>query len=139
MCLALYSSMRKRCRGMANAAKEELYATAEICFNLFFTFELLVRVLGLGRAYLDDGWNITDAAIVLITWLALLLQSVASDSFMLTIQCLRLLRVLRPLRMLEAIPALRRIVNATLYAVKDLRSTLLIIVFFTFLFGIFLR
>ena len=42
-------------------------------------------------------------------------------------------------QVLESIPALRAIVNATLYAVKDLGSTLLIILFFTFLFGIFLN
>jgi Ion transport protein len=96
-----------------------LYDTVDWLLNIFFTFEMVIKVVGLGRVYLAEKWNILDGTIVVGSWAALIVEVVMGNQFAGAVTNLRILRVLRPLRVLESIPGLRIIINSTLYAVRD--------------------
>lgn len=68
----------------------------------------------------------------------MVIEFVAPNQFVESLKLLKIARVLRPLRALSIIPALRAIINATLIAVRDLGSTILIICFFLVVFGVFM-
>jgi hypothetical protein len=99
--------------------RHDLYYAVDWVLNIFFTFEMVIKVVGLGRVYLAEKWNILDGTIVVSSWAALIVEVVMGGQFAGAVTNLRILRVLRPLRVLESIPGLRIIINSTLYAVRD--------------------
>ena len=122
----------------ADPTKKANYLRTEIGLNAVFTAEFLVKVGALSWHYFRSGWNILDLVVLTNGWAIIGLSLAAPDRFVESLKILRLARVLRPLRALSIIPALREIINATLAAVRDLSSTLLIIAFFLTVFGTFL-
>ena len=117
-------------------AKQRNFAVVELALNCIFTVELLVKLIALQLSYFNSGWHWLDAMCVVVGWAAYIVeQAVGGRST--AMKVLRIVRVLRPLRALEIIPSLRNVVNAILYAVRDLGSTVLIILFFLSMLGIF--
>lgn len=42
-------------------------------FNAIFTIEAIIKISGLGKTYFKDNWNIFDLAIVIGTYIGLLI------------------------------------------------------------------
>ena len=120
-------------------ANVELNDACELAVLVFFTVEFLLMIVGHGRSYFSSYWNLLDALVVVIGWTAMVVETLAPESFAQTLKVLRMMRILRPLRAFAIIPSLRSIANATIFALKDLGSTLLIVLFFLCLFGILLN
>ena len=106
-------------------------------FNIFFvalfTFEFLVKVLGMGlRKYFLDGWNLLDFGIVIIGLVAVALHG----SNVGAVRSLRTLRALRPLRAVSRWESMRITVNSLLNSIPAISNVLLICGLFWLIFAI---
>ena len=87
---------------------------------------MILKMLAYGllltdNAYLRDAWNVMDAVVVLVGWLAYLPgETMASLP---SVSSLRTLRVLRPLRAIKQVPAMRVLVNSLIKAVRRSLAT----------------
>ena len=82
----------------------------ERLFLVIFTSECLLKILANGlvmhrNAYLRNGWNILDFAIVMIGLASTLLSLFDFSQF--NVKALRAFRVLRPLRLISGLPSLQ--------------------------------
>jgi len=103
------------------------FVVADYIFTALFTIELTVKLLGIGRAYFDDNWNLVDFAVVLESWYSLIPINTADTG----LSALRAVRVLRPLRSLQRVPKLRVIIEAVITSVPQVASTMYVLVPFT--------
>ncbi|KXZ54859.1 hypothetical protein GPECTOR_4g931 [Gonium pectorale] len=106
---------------------------ADTAFNALFTAEMLLRIVALGGplAYLRYPWNVFDAAMVAIGYLAF----VPTDDET-WVRALRALRALRPLRTITRSEALRAVVVCFLEAVPLLGSAVGLMLLFVFVFAV---
>ena len=108
---------------------------SDYIFLGFYTFELLVKVLGDGlfipqNSYLRDPWNILDFFIVTFGFLSIF----AAASI--NLSSLRVFRVLRPLRTITKIEGLKVLFTALISALPLLRDTVIVLIFFFIIFAI---
>jgi hypothetical protein len=93
--------------------------TANVIFTIFFTFELIIRIIAHGffanqlfhiEPYINSGWNqldfiiVTSSLIDLILEMMLKLGYVGKSANLSAFKSLRALRALRPLRAIKGLP-----------------------------------
>jgi hypothetical protein len=111
------------------------YFAVDVTFAVLFSVELLLKVVAFGfaghaGAYLRDGWNRLDFALVLISYFAFV-PGLAG------ITVLRVLRVLRALRTMNTSRGIKIIVNGLFHSFMG-RLHVMLLAFFVFaIFGIF--
>eukprot|EP00854_Cymbomonas_tetramitiformis_P010393 gene10393-12292_t len=112
-------------------------ATVENAFNMFFTVEIIIRILSAGSlfAHFRSSWNIFDAVIVLVGHTAWFKFS--GSSGVSGLRALRALRALRPLRTVVRVPALRQIASSFAEALPLLLSVVGVLLFYMVVFAIF--
>lgn len=106
----------------------------ELAFQILFTAEMVMKVLAMGillpqGAFLRDGWNWIDFAVVVFGWLALLPQFE-------NVSAVRSIRVFRPLRTITRIRGMRVIVQSLIDAVPMMANVVLLFLFALSLFGV---
>ena len=114
----------------------ELETASEQYFVGFFTFEAMLKIIGLGficgrNAYLRSGWNCLDFVVVVTGVTSVIAQGVLppDDIQQLEVfQALRAVRVLRPLRTIARVPGMRVIVHSLLDAVPQLAGVMVLFV-----------
>uniref|UniRef100_A0A7S3D7M4 Uncharacterized protein n=2 Tax=Palpitomonas bilix TaxID=652834 RepID=A0A7S3D7M4_9EUKA len=109
--------------------------TSELVYQILFTVEMLLKILAKGfilhkGAYLRDGWNWIDFAVVVVGWLTYI-PGVGNFT------ALRTIRVLRPLRTMSRIPGMKPVISALIMAVQPLLDVLFLFLFVVLIFGIF--
>lgn len=102
----------------------------------FYSAEMLMKIFGCGflfnkGAYLRDAWNILDFTIIASGY-----TSFFATETSINISSLRVLRVLRPLRTITKIEGLKVLVSALISALPLLRDTIIVLLFFFFVYGI---
>ena len=103
----------------------------ELGFTLFFTVELVLKMVALGgRAYMSDTWNGLDLVVVVSAWVPLLLPALGNVSAM------RAVRALRPLRTVNRLPGMRSQVNTLIGSLPALGDVLLLSAFFLVVGGV---
>jgi voltage-dependent calcium channel L type alpha-1D len=86
-----------------NNALMKILPLTDIVLTTFFAFEAILKIITFGfifngeNSYLQNGWNIIDFIVVLISFISMLISSVNLK----IIKIFRLLRVLRPLRVIS--------------------------------------
>ena len=130
-----------------NSGVNQVVDTSEWVFQIIFTIEMALKITAHGLlfkikegggigikkdAYLADPWNIMDAVVVSLGWVAL----APSSSGGANLSSIRVVRVLRPLRTISAVPKLRLIVNALLASIPPLANVLVLLFFFFAFYGI---
>jgi voltage-gated sodium channel len=123
----------------------------EVLFQTFFTFELVIKFLGLGVSAFRDSLTIFDTLLVLIGFVdcAVTLNALAYDdgqkqtqsdlSFVLSLRVLRIVRisrVLRLLRLLRAFKELWLMVSGILSSVRTIAWAWALIVLIIYVFAI---
>lgn len=105
----------------SDSPRSQFVDAAEIVFQVLFTIELALKLLGLGlKGYIQSGWNCVDGAIVCVGWVELALGNTPGVS------SLRVFRALRPLRSVNRLPELRVIVNTLLVSIPQLSHVMLL-------------
>lgn len=105
-------------------------------FLTLYTIEMSLKIIGLGflfnrGAYLRDAWNALDFLIVVTAYIPLIINSGGVN-----LSGLRAFRVLRPLKSISSIEGLKVIVSALLSSLPLLRDTIIVLLFFFFIFAI---
>ena len=108
----------------------------ESVFQFLYFLEFFLKVFASGfifgkRAYLRDYWNILDFLVVVQMFLSLVL-----GTFDFQLSGLRSFRVLRPLRTITSVEGIKILMQTIIFTIPLLRDTLIILVFFFFVFGI---
>ncbi|KAL0222871.1 hypothetical protein P9112_002261 [Eukaryota sp. TZLM1-RC] len=99
-------------------------------FTIIFAIEITVKIIGFGKMFLADYWNIFDLFVVLATSGAFFVGS-SYGSF---IVLFRLLRVLRIVRLSRRLTSIRKIIRTTTIALPALAgvSVVAMVIFFVF-------
>ena len=107
--------------------ESEYTNASEIVFTAIYTYESAVKLLARGffidsHTYLRDAWNWLDFTVILMSYVTI---AVDLGSF----SALRTFRVFRALKSVAVIPGLKTIVNAIIYAVKNLKDVIILTIF----------
>lgn len=54
--------------------------TINLVFVFIFTGEFLIKIIGYGKRYFKDSWNIFDMIIVMLTLISIIYGSVSSNT-----------------------------------------------------------
>eukprot|EP00919_Chromeraceae_sp_WS-2016_P046321 GHVR01110071.1.p1 GENE.GHVR01110071.1~~GHVR01110071.1.p1 ORF type:complete len:491 (+),score=101.81 GHVR01110071.1:113-1585(+) len=118
----------------------DLLENFNFVFAMIFNFEAAVKIFAYGfKRYFTDGWNIFDFIIILVTNVAILVQSSldGSEGFSSIVPVVRAFRVGRVLRMIRQASGLRVIFQTMLNVIPSLGNisgvVLLMLVIFAIL------
>ncbi|TMW68744.1 hypothetical protein Poli38472_006212 [Pythium oligandrum] len=118
--------------------EEDLYRFAidysNYFFAIIFTIEAAVKIIGLGRYYWKDSWNIFDFAIVVGSFFGMLYTWVGGSSVGSGAATIRSVRVARLVKLIQTWPSLHQLVNTLLITLPSLVSIggFLFLVFFVY-------
>ncbi|DAZ95903.1 TPA: hypothetical protein N0F65_012614 [Lagenidium giganteum] len=103
-------------------------------FALIFTFESAVKIIGLGRYYWKDSWNIFDFSIVVGSFFGMLYVWGGGSASGANSASIRSLRVARLIRLVQSAPSLRQLTNTLWITLPSLVNIggLLSLVFFIY-------
>ncbi|KAG7199961.1 hypothetical protein KM043_014390 [Ampulex compressa] len=111
----------------------------EYVFLVIFTVECVMKIIAYGfvahpGAYLRNGWNLLDFAIVVIGMVSTVLTILMKEGF--DVKALRAFRVLRPLRLVSGVPSLQVVLNSILRAMVPLLHIALLVLFVIIIYAI---
>lgn len=124
------------------APETKLTIYSELVFNLVFTVEMSVKMLGLGvchgkSAYFRDPWNRFDFFTVVCGWLPLVLEWVLGEnSGMINLTYLRVVRVVKVLKTVQRMPGMRCLVLSLAKSAPLLVQVMEVLLFIFFVFGV---
>ena len=99
------------------------------CIVALFTLEALVKLVAAGaRRYFADAWNKFDFAIVLLSYVGMVVD-------LGSVTALRLLKLLRVLRLLNSFPQLRSVTQSLIVSFSQVGSVGLMILIINFMFA----
>lgn len=111
--------------------KESLSDKLDAVFLALYSLELLLKMLGFGRRFFLDFWNLFDLVIVLFSMADLFLKEIQYN-----LTSLRSLRVLRPLKTISTIKKLKILILTIFSSIPFLLEILLILGFVYLMFAI---
>ncbi|KAL4124998.1 hypothetical protein PRIC2_008589 [Phytophthora ramorum] len=118
--------------------EEDLYDTGLNYLNYFFSgifaLEATVKMIGLGKYYWKEPWNIFDFVVVLGTLVGMMYQMFGGSSVGTAASTVRSFRVGRLFRLVHSAPSLRQLFNTLLITLPSLVNIggLLFLVFFIY-------
>ncbi|KAF4133455.1 Voltage-dependent L-type calcium channel domain-containing protein [Phytophthora infestans] len=118
--------------------EEDLYETGLNYLNYFFSgifaLEAVVKIIGLGKYYWKEPWNIFDFIVVLGTLFGVIYQMFGGSSIGTAASTVRSFRVGRLFRLVHSAPSLRQLFNTLLITLPSLANIggLLFLVFFIY-------
>uniref|UniRef100_A0A8D0L7R1 Voltage-dependent L-type calcium channel subunit alpha n=1 Tax=Sphenodon punctatus TaxID=8508 RepID=A0A8D0L7R1_SPHPU len=142
--LAVYLPMPEDDTNTTNSRLEKI----EYFFLIVFAIEALIKIIAYGflfhtDAYLRNGWNILDFAIVTLGLFTVTLEQInvmqgatASGKGGFNVKALRAFRVLRPLRLVSGVPSLQVVLNSIIKAMLPLLHIALLVLFMIIIYAI---
>ncbi|XP_076801184.1 voltage-dependent L-type calcium channel subunit alpha-1D-like isoform X4 [Clavelina lepadiformis] len=118
----------------------EILEKVELFFLGIFTVESVLKIIAFGfifdpNAYLRNGWNLLDFAIVVVGLFSLAFEFAEVGSAD-KVRALRAFRVLRPLRLVSGVPSLQVVMNAILRAMLPLLHIALLVIFVIIIYAV---
>ena len=91
-----------------------------------FAIEMIVKLIAYTVysgpcAYVKDNWNLLDGFIVVMSFVTIIISTVAADIGG-VMKVFRVLRVLRPLRVIKNIPSLKLVIDATFVSLPSIMT-----------------
>ena len=111
---------------------EDLSAVANMFFTVIFACEMVVKLFALGcKKYLDDGFNIFDAFIVIMSYVELGLASAGggANSSLSVLRAFRLLRIFKIVKSWKKLKLLLSTVLDSLTAITNLGVLIILYLF----------
>ncbi len=93
-----------------------------IVFAVIFTLEAAIKIIGLGKLYFKDSWNVFDFIIVIGTFLGLLINYSTSVNIGNQTTILRAFRIFRVLRLVKRAKSLKMIFNTFIVTLPALAN-----------------
>jgi hypothetical protein len=125
------------CKGLGT-----ILTVSDILLNVLFTIEMLLKMITMGfvfgpRTYMNHpakkGWNRLDFFVVMISWVALLAESVP---WLKSLRSMRALRALRPLRVLSKSDGMKLVINSVFKSFPGVAKVLSVATLFFLIFAI---
>jgi hypothetical protein len=113
----------------------ELFSFMNIVFVFFFTFECIIKVIGLGlRPFLRDGFNCFDLLVVVSSIQGIYYEYSGQEksSYFLILRTLRVFRILKLFR----IGDLRVLIDSITYTMPIILPYISLLVFFMYIFAL---
>uniref|UniRef100_A0A452H792 Voltage-dependent L-type calcium channel subunit alpha n=1 Tax=Gopherus agassizii TaxID=38772 RepID=A0A452H792_9SAUR len=142
--LAVYLPMPEDDTNASNSSLEKI----EYVFLIIFTIEATLKIIAYGfllhtDAYLRNGWNVLDFAIVSLGLVTVVVEQInVMQGAPLTgkggfdVKALRAFRVLRPLRLVSGVPSLQVVLNSIIKAMVPLLHIALLVLFMIIIYAI---
>uniref|UniRef100_A0A8C3RMC7 Voltage-dependent L-type calcium channel subunit alpha n=1 Tax=Chelydra serpentina TaxID=8475 RepID=A0A8C3RMC7_CHESE len=139
--LAVYLPMPEDDTNASNSSLEKI----EYVFLIIFTIEATLKIIAYGfllhtDAYLRNGWNVLDFAIVLVTVVVEQINMMQGAPLTgkggFDVKALRAFRVLRPLRLVSGVPSLQVVLNSIIKAMVPLLHIALLVLFMIIIYAI---
>uniref|UniRef100_A0A8C0IXF0 Voltage-dependent L-type calcium channel subunit alpha n=1 Tax=Chelonoidis abingdonii TaxID=106734 RepID=A0A8C0IXF0_CHEAB len=142
--LAVYLPMPEDDTNTSNSSLEKI----EYVFLIIFTIEATLKIIAYGfllhtDAYLRNGWNVLDFAIVSLGLVTVVVEQInVMQGAPLTgkggfdVKALRAFRVLRPLRLVSGVPSLQVVLNSIIKAMVPLLHIALLVLFMIIIYAI---
>lgn len=114
----------------------EVFGNLNVFFSIIFTVECVLKVIGLGvRDFVQDGFNLFDAAIVLVSILEFIIQADGEKGG--AFSALRAFRLFRILKIFRAgqLRTLLDCITFTLLSIKDYLILLILFIYVLALLG----
>ncbi|XP_053882107.1 voltage-dependent L-type calcium channel subunit alpha-1S-like [Malaclemys terrapin pileata] len=120
----------------------------EYVFLIIFTIEATLKIIAYGfllhtDAYLRNGWNVLDFAIVSLGLVTVVVEQInvmqgipPSGKGGFDVKALRAFRVLRPLRLESGVPSLQVVLNSIIKAMVPLLHITLLVLFMIIIYAI---
>ncbi|GMH71770.1 hypothetical protein TrST_g6815 [Triparma strigata] len=119
----------------ASESHRQMLEEANWFFTILFTFELVVKSIGMGICnYLADPYNSFDASVVTFSWVEVALLSGGGFS---SLRTFRLLRVLRTLKLAKSWHSLNQLIITVIRSIPGLANFGLILMLFLFIYALF--
>lgn len=124
--------------GLSYFGEEGLYQSAidnsNYFFTVVFTLEAAIKVIGLGRYYWKDSWNIFDFVIVVGSCFGIVFTWAGGYAVGTQASTIRSVRVARLIKLIQTAPSLRQLVNTLIITLPSLVSVggFLFLVFFIY-------
>ncbi|GMH51784.1 hypothetical protein TrLO_g993 [Triparma laevis f. longispina] len=119
----------------ASESHRKMLEEANWFFTILFTFELVVKSIGMGVCnYLADPYNSFDASVVTFSWVEVALLSGGGFS---SLRTFRLLRVLRTLKLAKSWHSLNQLIITVIRSIPGLANFGLILMLFLFIYALF--
>ncbi|XP_075766597.1 voltage-dependent L-type calcium channel subunit alpha-1S isoform X2 [Pelodiscus sinensis] len=142
--LAVYLPMPEDDTNATNSSLEKI----EYIFLIIFTIEAMLKIIAYGfllhtDAYLRNGWNVLDFAIVSLGLVTVMVEQInvmqgapqaGKGGF--DVKALRAFRVLRPLRLVSGVPSLQVVLNSIIKAMVPLLHIALLVLFMIIIYAI---
>ncbi|XP_019348147.2 voltage-dependent L-type calcium channel subunit alpha-1S [Alligator mississippiensis] len=142
--LAVYLPMAEDDTNATNSRLEKI----EYVFLFIFTIEAMLKIIAYGflfhaDAYLRNGWNVLDFAIISLGLFTMMLEQISvmqgappSGKGGFDVKALRAFRVLRPLRLVSGVPSLQVVLNSIIKAMVPLLHIALLVLFMIIIYAI---
>lgn len=110
----------------------------DLMFTGLFVFEMIAKIVvlcfihGTQYAYLRNGWNVLDFAVVCASVTSIILK----ESNISWVRGFRVFRALRPLRVIKRVPELRVVVNSLFRSVPTIANVMILLGMLWMIFGI---
>lgn len=124
-----------------NSLESKVYKVIDIVHTVLFTFEMLIKIIGLGfftnkfknrqlQPYIRSTWNCLDFFVVMSSLAEIFLPiltggSGGANSFK-SLKSLRALRALRPLRMVSKNEGMKLVVGALMTSIPSMTNVLVV-------------
>ena len=108
---------------------------------MIFTLEAVIKIIGLGKAYFHDNWNIFDFIIVIGSTISVFLSLKANFSLGGATTIIRAFRITRIFRIVKRAKDLRLVFNTfifTLPALANVGGLLLLLLYLYSIIGVYL-
>lgn len=110
--------------GLSYFGEEDLYQAAiensNYFFSIVFAIEAAIKVIGLGRYYWKDSWNIFDFTVVVSSCFGIIYTWAGGYAVGSLASTIRSVRVARLIKLIQTAPALRQLVNTLIITLPSL-------------------
>jgi hypothetical protein len=112
-----------------------------LVFNIIYTIEFIIKLIGFGSNYFSDGWNNFDLVIVVAAWLGLIANSIPGLDIGSLTTVIRSFRISRIFKIIKKYKNLRILFYTFIGAIPQLTNVgglLFLLLFLYSVLGVFL-
>eukprot|EP00941_MAST-03F_sp_MAST-3F-sp1_P005593 g5593.t1 len=137
MTCIIVNTILMACKSFGQSTEIELvFEILNYVFAIIFTIEAIMKLMGLGRRYFMDSWNVFDFIVVVGTNTGIAVKIITGLNVGALATIIRTFRVCRIVRLVQSLKDLRTLINALLLSLPSLANIGLLLFLMFFIFSI---
>lgn len=118
------------------AVLKSILVPVNLMFNIIYTIEAAIKLLGFGRDYFQDGWNNFDFTIVVAAWFGEIANRIPGLQVGTSMTVIRSFRISRIFKIIKKYKDLRILFNTFIDAIPQLTNVGMLLMLFLFLYSV---